>query len=187
MLQSVTDNTDYLSINEASQQSSQNPAPNKRGRPTTDTPHHHPPPPSTIRFSTDIHIDPATILSSLTHQINEYNKQATPDNKIYIKQALHIDSPDNPKLLDEKVIYLTLLLRSVYPTNTYADNAILNIVRRVYPNSLPLFIDHPPTPHVASSISETTIPLDTSRWHAKSPVATSVMQVKRSSLTRMQE
>ena len=68
MLQSVTDNTDYLSINEASQQSSQNPAPNKRGRPTTDTPHHHPPPPSTIRFSTDIHIDPATILSSLTQK-----------------------------------------------------------------------------------------------------------------------
>jgi hypothetical protein len=156
MLQSVTDNTDHLSINEASQ-SSQNPAPNKRVRPTTDIPHHNPPPPSTIQFSTDIHTDPATILSLLTHQIDEYNEQTTPDKKLYIKQALHIDSPDNPKLLDEKVIYLTLL-HSVYPTNANAKNTILNIIRRVFPSSLPLFIDHPPIPHVASSISKTTIP-----------------------------
>jgi hypothetical protein len=156
MLQSVTDNTDHLSINEASQ-SSQNPAPNKRVRPTTDIPHHNPPPPSTIQFSTDIHTDPATILSLLTHQIDEYNEQTTPDKKLYIKQALHIDSPDNPKLLDEKVIYLTLL-HSVYPTNANAKNTILNIIRRVFPSSLPLFIDHPPIPHGASSISKTTIP-----------------------------
>jgi hypothetical protein len=109
-----------------------------------------------MRFSTDIHINPATILSSLTLQIHAYNNQTTPDNHIFINQALHIDSPDNPKLLDEKVIFLTLL--PVSPTNTCTANAILYIVRRVYPNSLPLFIDHPPPPHVASSISRTLIP-----------------------------
>jgi hypothetical protein len=88
----------------------------------------NPPPPSTIRFSSDIHTDPATILSLLTHQIDEYNEQTTPDKKLYIKQALHIDSPDNPKLFDEKVIYLTLL-NPVYPTNATANNIILNIIR----------------------------------------------------------